>query len=303
MARPGLIEHRKFRRFCSLLGIPEAHGLGLLEFLWRTSYESGNPFLGDSVDVEAAARWTGEPGRCCAALLQAGGQMQAGFIDELEDRPGQYQVHDLFDHAPEYVRKRLRRETERRSRGRETAALAGSGNPPVQSLTGQRPVSVQSEASTCAPAPAPAPVLLGETYVSPRREACAELEPAVLVFACRPGAKTKSHEWPLTRDLLDELERVYPAMDVLGEIQCSRLWLDAHPEKRKTYDGMRRYIVGWLARANDAGRYLHRPALKLVTSERPRRPAVGDLDQTGKWRFDGADWEPVVEATPGGESA
>jgi hypothetical protein len=53
-------------------------------------YESGDPYLGDSDDVEAAARWNGEPGAFTKALREAGGDGNAGFIEPLEDRPDHF---------------------------------------------------------------------------------------------------------------------------------------------------------------------------------------------------------------------
>jgi len=115
MARPTLINHRKFRRLCALTGLDEPTILGHLEFLWMSAYESGDDFVGDSVDVELAARWKGEPGVLTKALLECGGDGMGGFIDAVNG--SQFIIHDLWDHAPEYVQKRLKRELERRERG------------------------------------------------------------------------------------------------------------------------------------------------------------------------------------------
>ncbi len=128
--------------------------------MWDTCYENGDEFLGDDADVEAAARWDGEPGKLTAALLGAGGEGHYGFIEEMPDRLGRYIVHDLWHHAPEYVRKRRKREFERRSK---TDPLAPDGvrcPGTVQSVTGQRtpsPDCLTEVGDTPAPAPAPAP--------------------------------------------------------------------------------------------------------------------------------------------------
>lgn len=128
MARPGFMQHRKFQRLARALE-PHSTGVGgeiaaagALELLWHVAYEAGDAFLGESLDVEAAARWRGEAGALTKALLEAGGRGAAGFIEKAPGRPGRYRVHDLFDHAPEYVRKRLLRETERRQKGTDLAA-------------------------------------------------------------------------------------------------------------------------------------------------------------------------------------
>src|SRR5215831_4700111 len=108
MARPGLTKHRKFLRLARVVGsVPLA--LGHLELLWEKCYESGDDYLGELIDVEAAAQWAGAPGELCEAFLSAGGEGNWGFIEEIKDRPGHYRCHDLFDHAPDYVARRRER--------------------------------------------------------------------------------------------------------------------------------------------------------------------------------------------------
>jgi hypothetical protein len=116
MGRPGLTRHRKFRRLARELR-SEAIARGCLELLWDSSYESGDEYLGDGADVEAAARWDGEAGKLTQALLLAGGDGHAGFIEEVSGHPGHYCVHDLFENAPDYVQKRRERELDRKQRG------------------------------------------------------------------------------------------------------------------------------------------------------------------------------------------
>ena len=96
-----LLDHRKFLRLARLLAEPKAHVVGYLMLMWRRGYQTGNPLLGDELDVEAAAEFTGEPGKFATAALSA------GFIDR--DTDGRFKIHDLWDHAPEWARKRMAR--------------------------------------------------------------------------------------------------------------------------------------------------------------------------------------------------
>src|SRR4051812_34563783 len=119
MGRPGLTKHRKFLRLARALqtacgAFAEQVARGALEFLWDSAYENGDDDLGDETDVEAAARWRGDPGVLCRALAEAGGDGEHGFIEPDNGRPGRWRVHDLFDHAPDYVRRRRGYEEERR---------------------------------------------------------------------------------------------------------------------------------------------------------------------------------------------
>lgn len=141
MARPTLKEHYKFKRLVRMLGIPTPHAVGYLECLWHVGYTSGDPFVGDSLSVEAAAEWVGEPGKFTEALLQS------AFIDQVSDST--YQIHDLHDHAPDYVQKRYKREQERKNKElrQETADNGGQRRTMAENV---RPPT---------PAPAPAPTL------------------------------------------------------------------------------------------------------------------------------------------------
>ena len=104
MARPGFRNHPKFRRLVHILGMSEPHVLGHVECLWSVAYNNfGNPFIGDSIDVELAACWAGEPGKLCRALASCGGDSRAGLIEPDAERPGCWIIHDLADHAPSYV--------------------------------------------------------------------------------------------------------------------------------------------------------------------------------------------------------
>ena len=127
MARPGLRAHPKFRRLLHLLQEPAPHVRGYLEYLWEVGYEAGNPVIGDALDIELAAEYPGEPGKLCKALLDC------RLIDRLED--GRFQIHDLLENAPEYVKKRLARDQQRKHKY-APRNRPGSGNSPPNSELG-----------------------------------------------------------------------------------------------------------------------------------------------------------------------
>lgn len=115
MARPGLDKHPKYRMLCRLLGEPRPHVRGYLEMLWEVAYENGDDVIGSEAAVEAAAEYPGAPGKLFKALMECGGD-KAGFIEKTPLRKGCYSIHDLYDHAPEYVKKRFSREAERKGK-------------------------------------------------------------------------------------------------------------------------------------------------------------------------------------------
>jgi hypothetical protein len=127
MARPGLGTHRKFLRLARSLSQlytaldGEILARGVLDALWTPAYESGSDFLGDPEDIAARCKWRLEPMLLVDALATCGGQGTAGFIEQRGEPP--WFIHDLWDHAPDYVRRRAARELQRHQRGTTTRDL------------------------------------------------------------------------------------------------------------------------------------------------------------------------------------
>jgi hypothetical protein len=217
------MRHRKFARLARLIG-SEVLARGHLELLWEVAYENGDDLVGDAGDLEHLAKWTGEAGILASALVES------GFIDLDGDR---YRVHDLWDHAPDYVRKRRQRETERQTKG------AG-----LQSLTGQSPPNVgQSPPNgrTRAPAPAPAPSQDDDTPPSPPRNAIpskaermAELYPAtqaVLDALAATGVPVDHAAEATTRAKVEQLVTRLPVAVAVAAIRAG------HARKGKLFAG------------------------------------------------------------------
>lgn len=173
--RPTLLNHQKFKRLCAVLKIPKPHAVGYLELLWHSAYESGDPRIGDTLDVELACEWPGEPGQLAEALASCGGPGRSGFTDE---KDGIYTIHDLYDHAPDYVQKRARRESARKEKGksisdmrREAAAKRWNTDASVMQTADtcmQTDASVrQNDAKVRTPAPAPAPTHTPSNKIPP----------------------------------------------------------------------------------------------------------------------------------------
>lgn len=184
MARTGFRNHPKFRRLVHLLGVPEPHAYGLCEFLWSVSYESGNPVIGDLLDVELNAGWKGEAGLLCLSLLNCGGENCAGLIEPIGDdykrisfvdtnstKGVRFQIHDLHDHAPDYVRRRMAREEDRASNGmtisdvRRKSVSARKDRKLLQTVTNEIHLNPRevTKVRTPSPAPSPAPTPINVT--------------------------------------------------------------------------------------------------------------------------------------------
>ena len=261
MARPGLARHRKFKRLARDIddvarGFGEVLARGLLETLWDAAYEAGVEYLGDSADVESLAGWRGSEGLLCAALRDAGGDGHAGFIEEgastwwPEGKPGTFRVHDLWDHAPDYVRKRRQRENERQEKGAVLRRAAVSD----QSMTGQRPPNGSQRPEngrTRSPSPSPSPSPTQEDACAERVASAPPPAPASpVVFTLKCSGKGPA-VYEVHQAQVEEWSRAFPGVEIMAELRKSSAWQDANPSKRKTHRGMAAHLVGWFTRTQD----------------------------------------------------
>ena len=77
---------------------------------------------------------------------------------------------------------------------------------------------------------------------------------------------TGSGSFAVTFDYLNSLRPLYPATDVEQEVRKMRGWLDSNPKNRKTQRGIKRFITGWLARAQDRAPAVGNGQQKLLES-------------------------------------
>lgn len=72
--------------------------------------------------------------------------------------------------------------------------------------------------------------------------------PAVCLLPLNTG-----EEYAVTAEQADEWAKLYPAVDILQELNAMRGWCLANPGKRKTPRGIMKFINGWLSREQDRG--------------------------------------------------
>jgi hypothetical protein len=222
----------------------------VLETLWDTAHECGNPVIGTADDVEAAAEWWGEPGRLFEALREG------RWIDELPD--GRWQIHDYWDHCPEYVRARFRMERFRKKQRESLAQFAAEEQCNEQERNGY--VTVTKRYGSPAPAPAPAPLDSpnGESGSEPQAASepatadrnCTECDSSSVILVY-PTVGKGPKEWALSAAKLAEYTECYPGTDVLGECRKALQWCRDNPTRRKTAKGMPAFLVRWLNQAQD----------------------------------------------------
>lgn len=83
-----------------------------------------------------------------------------------------------------------------------------------------------------------------------RAELMVETEPAQAeIFIRLP--MISGEEFAVTRQYVEELKNLYPAVDIEQAFRNMRGWLDSNPKNRKTPRGIKRFITGWIAREQD----------------------------------------------------
>lgn len=73
--------------------------------------------------------------------------------------------------------------------------------------------------------------------------------PAVIELPLNDGTA-----YGVTQEFADEMVKLYPAVDVMQQLNAMKGWLIGNPGKRKTRAGIKRFITSWLAREQDRGR-------------------------------------------------
>ena len=76
----------------------------------------------------------------------------------------------------------------------------------------------------------------------------ADSEPAVIELILNDRTA-----YEVTQRQVEEWEKLYPAVDIMGELRKMVGWLGANPRKRKTRRGILQFITSWLAREQDKG--------------------------------------------------
>lgn len=80
-------------------------------------------------------------------------------------------------------------------------------------------------------------------------DSCAELQStAALTLILNTG-----EEYPVTQDFVEQMQALYPAVDVMQELRAMKAWCISNPKKRKTARWIKAFINSWLSREQDKG--------------------------------------------------
>lgn len=117
-----------------------------------------------------------------------------------------------------------------------------------QSNDCQMTASCQSE-SESNPNPNPNPMEAIASCAEPENPPAALfVEPPVISLPLNDGSERE-----VTESEVREWEQLYPLVDVRQELRSMLGWIRADPKRRKTKNGVNRFINGWLSRRQDRG--------------------------------------------------
>lgn len=79
--------------------------------------------------------------------------------------------------------------------------------------------------------------------------------PALIEFPVKAAGKNGDGKWPLRRSLVARYAETYdvPERVILAELKQAAIWCETNPSKRKTPQGMPRFLTNWLNRWNNRG--------------------------------------------------
>jgi hypothetical protein len=103
-------------------------------------------------------------------------------------------------------------------------------------------------------------------------------DPPVMIFPC---VGSKGQEWPLSREKLAEWQNTHPGIDCLTEAKFARQWLLDNPSRRKTFQGMTKFLGGWFGRAQDRAGAKPAGGYKTATEKQNEYAAATLLDAMG----------------------
>lgn len=248
--KSGTTELMKFKRLQRAIGESVRGTVGLLELLWTaTAKNCPEGDVGRFTDEEIAIMcdWDGDPETLVSALVSC------GWLDECETF--RLIVHDWAEHCPQFVKgfmskhdrtfakqatkQPAKQPAKQRAKQRAIAGCHSTLPPSLAKPSLTKSNQVKSSQDSCSEA---------QSRSEPDSVAVVEADEIVEEF---PVVGTKGSSWGMPRSLLEELQRAYPPLDVPAEARLARAWLVSNPTKRKTPNGMPRFLNAWMTRAND----------------------------------------------------
>lgn len=239
----------KFKALSRRLKLPLYQTVGLLESLWlfcQIQARDGDLSRFSHLEIAAWLEWEGDEQALIDALVETRWLDREG--DELS-------VHDWQDHKPTWLKgvdgqKSKTKPSKRPSRPPSTE--------PSSELSTQHGRESSTEPSRQLPnLTQPNPTKPKETPTefsqsqAPRRQAAEAPEPSPFTF---PVVGKGSKTWTLPLSELEAYREAFPSLDVDAQMRAAVRWCETNVNRRKTANGMLRFLTSWLNRATNTPR-------------------------------------------------
>lgn len=218
----GLTKQQVEQAFSELRDIGYVEHCERLPWIWIPKFLKHNAPENSNVWRKCVKDLISVPYECNTAARSVAGQLQK-MASESRFKGGQtcLKEHEITD-------------LERFRNGIETV---------TDTLTqGQRPYPC--------PIPEPLPDPIPETSAQPQAADTLVASPDDPAVISIPTNRDRQEFIILESDAL-EFERTYPAVDVRKELREMRMWSISNPRKRKTADGMMRFVNSWLSKCQN----------------------------------------------------
>lgn len=252
-----------FGAWCAMIQVLSRHKTPRAGYLTSDGTESGRPYTADDLHL-----LTGIPSKYFSLMLDLCSSQRVGWLSVIESTDTtriQEGYHEdttriLHDHLNSNLNSNLNYDSLEASRmtSNPTESDKTSNDTSNEPLSEQdhelEYVSLEecrTEGENVDSMLSPPP---GEKTVEPPRQRLASSSGTgnvVLLFPCVGQVK----EWQLRESKLSEWNESYSgAVDVLSECRKARQWLMDNPARRKTANGMPRFLGAWISRAVNSNR-------------------------------------------------
>lgn len=98
----------------------------------------------------------------------------------------------------------------------------------------------------------------------------------------------KGNEYPIFEEDIKKWQDVYVGVDVLTELKKMKLWLEANPKSKKTFNGIPRFVNSWLSREQDkASRNMQNKQVAYFEDDNGGFQSLDETDEEYKLRMNG----------------
>ena len=283
----------KFKKLRRRLDISEREAVGILELLWRATAKNcpqGDIGRFSNEEIATLCDWPGD------ADVLVGALVELRWFDVCDER--RLLVHDWAEHCPNHVKGNAGKydrpffkpvslgahigDSLGGSQGQSLGALPSLTIPnhtkiPTESCSEPaQPASEPSEKNAATAAAECQPGHQGTKSLD-AADPAAECQDDAPVVVCIFPVVGKPTEWPLTEERVAAYQRLFPDLDVVGQLRLARQWCLDNRTKRKTVSGMPRFCTNWLKNAQNRGEA--GPRVASTSKEAKTAAAVASVRQ------------------------